>query len=439
MHPMPSKSRSKRRFRTLWLPSILVIICALLLMTLPALAQDTSTTVLTETTIAMGEIKTGEVTAAISAPRMVFQAATPQTLAVQVLGTTPGFSPIFRVIDPDGITIASVPNPTNQTISLANLNLTSAGAYTIEVQNALGTPGSFVITVQAGSPTPIATPLTLGQEVSASVYLSQSVQLYTFGSSATEILLLTVRGELTTTGPVVVLKDGATNDTLALSNLRQIGVRFRIPTGTASYRVEVMASGSPDIETYKVCLETESGSVTCGAPAVVPTATLAPTVTLAATEPGVPTSSVPLSSGPCAVVAAGAAVNVRFGPGTNYDVVGALSAGVTAQVIGRLNDNSWYQIQIGSTIGWVSASVVTRSGDCVGVPLAAPPPSPTPIPTATFTPTFTPTLTFTPSFTPSPTLTPSITPTSNFICCIVVTFDAPILDPGIFEPIPPGP
>lgn len=55
-------------------------------------------------------------------------------------------------------------------------------------------------------------------------------------------------------------------------------------------------------------------------------------------------------------------VNLRSGPGTNFAVIGALSANTPVRIIGRNADSSWWQVEItpGST-GWVASSVVSAS------------------------------------------------------------------------------
>jgi uncharacterized protein YgiM (DUF1202 family) len=77
--------------------------------------------------------------------------------------------------------------------------------------------------------------------------------------------------------------------------------------------------------------------------------------------------------------------NVRRGDSTQYDVLGALLAGETAQVVGRSSTGSnWYLILLpNGARGWIAPSVVTPSGNMSNVPLVSPPPPPTP----TFTPT----------------------------------------------------
>lgn len=80
-------------------------------------------------------------------------------------------------------------------------------------------------------------------------------------------------------------------------------------------------------------------------------------------------------------------INVRAGPGTNYPVIGQFQPGQEAQLTGRNEDTSWWQISLGDApdaVGWVTAQLVTLSNDNGAIPVTAappPPPSPTPAPT----------------------------------------------------------
>jgi uncharacterized protein YgiM (DUF1202 family) len=69
-------------------------------------------------------------------------------------------------------------------------------------------------------------------------------------------------------------------------------------------------------------------------------------------------------------------VNIRSGPGTSYQVIGALNANAPVQVTGRNQDASWWQIEINSgAIGWVASSVVSAS-NTENVPAVEAPPPP---------------------------------------------------------------
>ncbi|NPV66440.1 MAG: SH3 domain-containing protein [Anaerolineae bacterium] len=112
-------------------------------------------------------------------------------------------------------------------------------------------------------------------------------------------------------------------------------------------------------------------------------------------------------------------LNFRTGPGTNYPILRVLEAGTLVDIIGRLGDNSWWQVRSGLEIGWLSATYTSESGDCSLIPVAVPPPSPTPRPA-----TATPTATFTPSPIPgSP--TPTSSPTPSIPDLVVSTITGP--------------
>ena len=74
------------------------------------------------------------------------------------------------------------------------------------------------------------------------------------------------------------------------------------------------------------------------------------------------------------------------------DRIRVLSSGTLAPIVGRIGDNSWWQLSDRNQIGWVSAEFTTEFGNCANVPLVASPTKPVP-PTATSTlsPTLTPT------------------------------------------------
>ena len=87
-------------------------------------------------------------------------------------------------------------------------------------------------------------------------------------------------------------------------------------------------------------------------------------------------------------------LNLRTGPATNYPVIVVLQRGASLPIIGRVGDNSWWQVRTtDGIVGWVSAAYTDESGDCSAVPLAAPPPPPNPAPTATSVSSVSPTAT----------------------------------------------
>lgn len=94
-------------------------------------------------------------------------------------------------------------------------------------------------------------------------------------------------------------------------------------------------------------------------------------------------------------------LNFRSGPGTNYAVLTQLGTNSVLPVVGRLGDNSWYQLNNFGSLGWVAGGFVNLYGSlCSSVPVVQAPATPTTPATATQPATATPTITPTASATP---------------------------------------
>ena len=76
-------------------------------------------------------------------------------------------------------------------------------------------------------------------------------------------------------------------------------------------------------------------------------------------------------------------LNFRAGPSLDYAILGKLNLGNELALVGRLGDNSWWEVNSGGTRGWISAALTTLLGNCGNIPITTPPVSPTPLPTAT--------------------------------------------------------
>jgi hypothetical protein len=83
-------------------------------------------------------------------------------------------------------------------------------------------------------------------------------------------------------------------------------------------------------------------------------------------------------------------VNVRIGPGTDYELVGVLIAGQQAPAVGRSLGGDWIQIiypGVPGDLAWVYAPLVRLDAGQSTLPIIEPPPTPTPRVTATIDPT----------------------------------------------------
>jgi uncharacterized protein YraI len=80
---------------------------------------------------------------------------------------------------------------------------------------------------------------------------------------------------------------------------------------------------------------------------------------------------------PAAEVIINTNMNVRGGPGTNYNIIGAATAGERYPVTGRNDAGNWWQIDYRGQSGWVFNDLVTAQNTgsvAVAVNIPAPPP-----------------------------------------------------------------
>lgn len=118
-------------------------------------------------------------------------------------------------------------------------------------------------------------------------------------------------------------------------------------------------------------------------------------------------------------------LNFRSQPTTAVDnIITTLPAGTLAPIIARLPDNSWWKLQFGINVGWVSAQFTTEYGICSNVPVEVFNP--------TATPTATSAATSTPTNTPPPTNT-SVPQRPDLIIPTIVVEDDAVIPSGETE------
>jgi hypothetical protein len=101
----------------------------------------------------------------------------------------------------------------------------------------------------------------------------------------------------------------------------------------------------------------------------------APTQPPATQTPG---DASPVPGGPSVTVNSN--LNVRAGPGTNYERVGSLASGASVAIIGRDASGAWWQVPYADAPGgkgWISTGYGAAS-NTEGVPVVEAPPTPTP-------------------------------------------------------------
>ncbi len=114
------------------------------------------------------------------------------------------------------------------------------------------------------------------------------------------------------------------------------------------------------------------------------------------------------------VIKADSQINVRSGPGTDYEIIGALQTGESAPIMAKNNSGDWWQVTLNNgQQGWVFGQLVETSGDAAAIAVAAnippPPPTATPAPATPVPAAPTPA----PQATDAPTAAPTPVPNGN--------------------------
>ncbi len=100
------------------------------------------------------------------------------------------------------------------------------------------------------------------------------------------------------------------------------------------------------------------------------TATPIPTDTATPTATATPIPTVPRTFIWGTVTAE--SLNIRAGPGTDYDIVERLIEGTTVELIGRNEEGDWFQIRLYDDLeGWVKAEWIQTEADIDSLPIAS--------------------------------------------------------------------
>jgi len=138
---------------------------------------------------------------------------------------------------------------------------------------------------------------------------------------------------------------------------------IRVVLDAADVIAEVDENNNTDEKLVECVGQAQMGAV-LASPSVTPTIEPSVTPTL---QIICPPQAVALQDAKC-----------RTGPSKAYDVVGGLSSGNAATVIGRNSNNTWYLIKGASDRScWISASLISLSTENCNIPLAPVPPLPT--------------------------------------------------------------
>ena len=415
------------------LPIILVIVVGLLISSGVVLAQGGALT--------YGSNTLGSLTAAAPLAFYTFNGSTDDLVTIQVIGISPGMVPGISLNSPSQQQLA---NSSSDPFGIGDgqearlsLRLPQDGIYTILISNVNGSPGDFLLRL-AGTPGTAGMDVPPGGPANANI-APNVAQIVNVPANPTAAQTLDVSTQTPGFGFRVGVRHPNGQVIALLTGDAQSSATSNLPAGQGNYTLEIL-SLTPDVPGAVTVLVLPVGAQT-----VPPPTTDQQPAPPAATEEVVPAGGQQGANngaqpGVC-MISTNGNVNLRSGPGTNFNIVGTLSAGMSLPVVGV--NNGWFAVDVNGALEWAFGGVVSVSGPCNNLPLvqpgAAPPQttqgvtgSSTPTMTATATATATATLaqdngqqqlgatatfTFTPSATPTtqvqtqPTLT--FTPTSS--------------------------
>ena len=183
--------------------------------------------------------------------------------------------------------------------------------------------------------------------------------------------------------------DGPYIQTGALTNVRRGPDTSFEKVGSLAANSTAIVTGQNESGTWwQIEFEAADGSTWVAAEVVEFTgnADEVPVVEAPTPEPTVapaPDSEQPATA---SVEAPDGGVNIRRGPGLNFEQIGLLEGGESLPVVGQNQDGTWWQVEFEAGengLAWIAAAVVNFSGEPATVPLV----QPAAIPTAVVTPT----------------------------------------------------
>lgn len=374
-----------------------------------------------------GDAVTGSLTAEAPIAFYTFNGNPNELVTIQVLSLTPGFTPSVGLNAPSQQQLAfSTPDAFNPGLVRVSQVLPDSGLYTIIVSgnNAVG---EFALRLD-GSALNVMPELPQDSPVEL---LPENPLVYPVAALPDSDQTLSISSDTPDYSFAVVLRSAEGQQLAQFNGSDTLPVTIFIPAGDSEYTVEVRPQNP--LVAGSVSFSLSGTAAEEAAPTVTATATPAdedvpPPVTTEEAEAPPPDDDV------CrAVNNGGNNINVRSGPGTDYNVVDTLASGASYELTGYSGD--WYVGTLPSGVqGWVFGGVVSITGDCSGLPVVgvdAPAPSATytPLPTvvgatptytpttlgatATYTPSYTPTVQAQSTATPTATYTPSYTPTTQ--------------------------
>ncbi len=353
-----------------------------------------------QTVLNYGEAALGKIEAGVPFGFFNFFGNEGDLVSVRLVSFDAAFQPTLSVVSPTGQQlIFSNGDPSSfGNNARVDLILPQAGAYNVQVGALNNTEGQFILRVD-GLRTLNTIPLSAGTEAIPVSFLDAPSQVLQVEGSPTETRVINFAGGEARYSASI---HGLSGNLLGTVASTSTGSSFALPPSDGTYTIVLTnLDSTPDPVFVQVGSSAASASTgsTGQTGQTGTTGSTGQTGTTGSTgQTG--TTGGTVDSSVCTVFSPGQ-VNLRGGPGTNYEIVGSLPGGSSYPATGQ--NSGWYTIIYQGQTAWVSASVTTITGPCGNVPFVEAP-SPTGQ-TGQTGPTSTPPPTTTgPSSTPPPTV-----------------------------------
>lgn len=274
-------------------------------------------------------------------------------ITARALAANAGVNPSISLLSPSQSQLANNDNDAagfGATDAVVSALLSADGSYTLLVGSVSGAGQVFVRL--DGRSSIGATPVSVGQAFRADFAGGAGPQVFALNIPPGAANSLALRSE--PVGVPFAAEVRSPEGVILASFSRAEDSAITLPGAPLPYFVTIGPAQPDQLGAVQVGLNPAAGG------AVAPIQPVQPV------QPSQPNTG--STSGACAIIGA-TAVNIRSGPGTNFDIVGQVPAGSPVNPTGISPDRGWFVIPVGAGLGWVSATVVTVSGDCSTLPI----------------------------------------------------------------------
>lgn len=328
---------------------LLFIVVLLLLVLQPAAAQEI---------LQLDQLSSGELTPERPTASYFVALKTGQSLHLQAVAASGGLVLQGALSTAAGALVQTIPNPTNSPTLDTEITASANGIFRLDISSANASFGQFVLLVQELAPLEPDAELALNEPLSDTLQPDETIAYALSGDPIARLIL-----DITTDNPQdsidVQLLD-ANGSVIASLQTQETGGELLVPAGRRNYQL-ALSNPQQTAVGFEVALTSLDGPIST--PVSTPEVTLPPVT----------------STTTCTVTPLNTIVNVRTGPSTQFNVFTSLQYGATMTGVARNPEGTWYQVDTGAGLGWVSAGVVATNGPCTSLQVVF-------IPTPTFSP-----------------------------------------------------